>query len=587
MLEHQLTRLIPWVPIRLYAAGAFRLAGIIALLILLGGHAVATEPKALRAYDGMPDGAQDYAAFVKLWDDFLHWRDPKTAMKEQSLVDVAGLETDVYPDYSAEAVATRLRELRGFQGELDDFTVADWPLRQQVEFLAVRAKMDEEEFTLRVSKPWSRDPGFYVDRMLRLTFTELPVAGDVLAEFVRQLDAIPGLATQGRSNLIEVATDYADLAIFNLSNSDGVGHGFPYRTEPPAGVLGWYDDLLDRARSQQPDLVEPIETARAAVESFRNWLITNRPEMKANAGVGKENFDWYLKHVKLMPYTSDDIVTLGQRELDRLWALYALERHRNRDLPEIEISGSATEYQSRIDETDAAIRRFLVEESIITIPDYIDELSTNVPWIVRDDGPNFWEQIQYRNPTPDHLHAVIPGHRFDAIVERNNPDPVRGRLTDDARVEGWAVYLEEAVMNAGLLDDNPRVRELIYLFGIFRAARMPADAWLQLNVMTADEVADYWIERVPYLDRDVARVDAEIYLRRPPGYGLGYTTGMLQMQALLAERKRQLGDAFRLKDFHDEFMAAGRLPLSLIRWEMTGNDEDIAALWSREPLPVD
>jgi hypothetical protein len=554
-----------------------RLVGMLAI-ILVGGSALADTP-ARQAFAGMPDGEN--------WDDFLYWQDPKSASKEKSLVDVAGQETDVYPDYGAQAMAARLSELRQFQRGLDDFAVADWPLRQQVEFLAVRAKIDEEEFTLRVSRPWSRDPGFYVDRMLRLTFTELPVSGDALAEFKRQLDAIPGLAAQGKRNLVDVAADYADLAIFNLSNSDGVGHGFPYRAEPPPGVLGWYDDLLGRARDRQPELVRQIETARAAVASFRDWLIENRSDMTANAGVGKEAFDWYLKHVKLMPYSSDDIVTLGQRELDRLWALYALERHRNRDLPEIRISESAEEYQSRIDDTDAIIRRFLVAEDIITIPEYIGELSTNVPWIVRDGGPNFWEQIQYRDPTPDHLHAVIPGHRFDAVVERNNTHPIRGGVTDGARAEGWAVYLEEAIMNAGLVDDKPRVRELIYLFGIFRAARMPADVWLQLNVMNAEEVADYWIERVPYLDRDVARVDAEIYLRRPPGYGLGYTTGMLQMQALLAERKRQLGEAFRLKDFHDEFMAAGRLPLSLIRWEMTGNDEDIAALWAREPLPAD
>ena len=561
------------------------LAGLLAGLVLVCAQTAVAESEP-RIYDGMPAGTQDYAAFVKLWDEFLYWQDPKSAGKERSLVDVAGLETDVYPDYGSGAMAARLRELRDFQDALDEFAVTAWPLDQQVEFLAVRARMDQEEFTLRVSKPWSRDPGFYVDRMLRLTFTELPVEGDARAEFVRQLAAIPGLVAQGKSNLVEVAADYADLAIFNLDNSDGVGHGYPYRAEPPPGVLGWYDDLLERARIRQPELVERIEVASTAVESFRDWLIANRPDMTADAGVGKEAFDWYLKHVKLMPYTSNEIVTLGQRELDRLWALYALERHRNRSLPEIEISGSAAEYQSRIEATDRLIRRFLEEEAIITIPDYIGELSTNVPWIVRDGGPNFWEQVQFRNPTPDHLHAVIPGHRFDAVVERNNPHPVRGRLTDDARVEGWAVYLEEAVMNAGLLDDQPRVRELIYLFGIFRAARMPADVWLQLNEMTAEEVADYWIERVPYLDRDVARVDAEIYLRRPPGYGLGYTTGMLQMQALLAERKRQLGDAFSLKDFHDELMAAGRLPLSLIHWEMTGDDDDIAALWLRQPLPV-
>ena len=462
--------------------------------------------------------------------------------------------------------------------------MVSWPQSQQIDFLAVRAKLDEREFTLRISKPWSRDPGFYVDRMLRLAFVELPIEGQEQVKLIRQLNAVPGLVEQGKKNLTEVAADYADLAIFNLSNSDGVGHGYPYRAKPPAGVLGWYDDLLARAQAQQPELVAQIRASRAAVASFRDWLIEMRPEMTASAGVGKEAFDWYLKHVKLMPYDSDEIVTLGQRELDRLWAVYALEQHKNRNLPEIESSASAQEYQSRIEATDTAIRDYLEEEEIITIPDYIGELSTNVPWIVRDTGPNFWEHVQFRDPTPDHLHAVIPGHRFDAVVERNNSHPIRGRLTDDARVEGWGVYLEEAVMNAGLLDDKPRVRELIYLFGIFRAARMPADVWLQVNEMTADEVADFWIERVPHLDRDVARVDAEIYLRRPPGYGLGYTTGMLQMQTLLATRKRQLGDAFSLKDFHDELMAAGRLPLSLIHWEMTGDGKGMAKLWKRTPL---
>jgi hypothetical protein len=280
-----------------------------------------------------------------------------------------------------------------------------------------------------------------------------------------------------------------------------------------------------------------------------------------------------------MPYTSNQIVTLGLRELDRLWAQYALERHRNRNLPEINLPESGEEYQRRIDEVDRKIRSFLVDEEIITIPEYIGKFDNNVPWIVRDSGPNFWEQIQFRNPSPDHLHAVIPGHRFDAVVESKNTHPIRGRLTFDARVEGWAVYLEEAMTYAGLLEKQPRVRELIYLFGIFRAARVPADVWLQLNVMSVDQVVEYWMERVPYLDRNVARVDAEIYLRRPPGYGLSYTTGMVQMQRLLAERKRQLGDDFNLKDFHDQLMAAGRLPLSLIRWEMMGKDDQIRHMW--------
>ena len=103
--------------------------------------------------------------------------------------------------------------------------------------------------------------------------------------------------------------------------------------------------------------------------------------------------------------------------------------------------------------------------------------------------------------------------------------------------------------------------------------------------MSVAQVVDYWLERVPYLDRDVARVDAEIYLRRPPGYGLGYTIGMLQMQHLLAEQRRQQGDAFKLGAFHDEFLGKGWLPIALIRWEMTGLDDEIRAFWDWQPLP--
>jgi hypothetical protein len=537
------------------------------ILCLVG---IALLPTSWLAADGapagMPDGRGSYDDLVALFDEFYEWRDSNFT-------------------YDAAAVAARQTEMAKFQERLTDMAVVDWGLAQQVDYLAVRSRFDQVEFRLRVSRPWFRDPGFYADQMLRVTFSELPLEGDEEALFLDRLATVAELSQQARVNLTEVAADYADLAIHNLHNADGVGHGFPYRSTPPRGVIGWYDDLLERAREQQPELVDAIETTQRSVVAFYDWLVKNRSSMTAPAGVGKDRFDWYLKYVKLMPYNSDQIVTLGRRELDRLWSEQALEQHRNRDLPRIEVSDSAEEYEERIAATDRKIRDFLVAEDIITIPDYIGDLDTNVPWIVRPDGPNFWEQVQYRDPTPDHLHAVIPGHRFDGVVEDHNTHPIRGRITSDGRAEGWAVYLEEAMLNAGLLDDQPRVRELILVFGIFRAARVPADVWLQKNEMTVQDVVDWWVTRVPWLDEHVARVDAEIYLRRPPGYGLGYTIGMLQMQSLLAERKRQLRDDFDLKKFHDDFMAAGRLPISLIRWEMTGLDDEIRCLWLRQPIP--
>ena len=555
-----------------------RLAATAALVWTLAPFATAAP------LEGMPEGSGSYEDFVALFQEFLAWQDPERASGERPNRDIAGAAAEVHPDYGAQAVAARIARLEDLQARLENMAVVDWPLPQQSEYLAVRSRFDQQEFTLKVSRPWSRDPGFYADRMLRLTFADLPLDEAAALELRIQLKAVSMLVDEAMENLTEVAADYADLAIFNLTNADGVGHGFPYRAVPPAGVIGWYEDLLERASERQPELREDIAAARESVASFHAWLVENRPAMTGKGGVGKDYFNWYLKHVKLMPYDADQIVTLGLRELDRLWSVLALEKHHNRHLPEIELPETAEDYAARIAETDKRIRTFLVKQEIITIPDYVGELDTNVPWIVRPGGPNFWEQVQYRNPTPDHLHAVIPGHRFDGLVERNNPHPIRGKITSGARTEGWAVYLEEGIMNAGVIDDLPRVRELIYIFGIFRAARVPADVWLQANEMTVDEVVKWWMDRTPWLDVDVARVDAEIYLRRPPGYGLGYTVGMLQVQHLLADRKMQLGDDFVLKDFHDTFMAAGRLPVSLIRWEMTGLDDEVSELWKRERL---
>lgn len=547
------------------------------LVMGLPAQAVA-QPQAAPA--AIPTGTGTYPQMVQLFDEFVKWRDDIAVVGELSdSTNWQGVE-----DWSDRAVAARRAKMDEFLRRIESMNVAAFTRPQQAEYLAVRAKMDEQNFLLNVSKPWERDPGFYVDRMLAVTFAELPLTGADLENTRRQLRGIPVLVQEAKRNLDNVAADYADLALHNLSAADGVGHGHPYRTTPPAGVVGWYDDILSRA-DRQPELRDDIVRARTAVLDFQNWLKTNRPRMTAQAGVGEENFNWYLKNVKLMPYRAHDIVLLGERELDRLWSMHAIERNRNRGLPELQPATSAEEYQRRIDATDKKVREFLVKENFITIPPYINELDTNVPWIVRPQGRNFWEEIQYRDPSPDHIHAVIPGHRFDGIIEDNNKHPIRGRITDGARTEGWGVYLEEAMQRAGYFEDMPRGRELIDLFGIFRAARVPADVWLQLNEMNVNDVITYWRERVPYLDANVSRVDAEIYLRRPPGYGLGYTIGMVQMQQLVGDRKRQLGDAFNLKAFHDEFMAKGRLPLSVIRWEMTGLDDEVRHFWKRDPLP--
>ncbi len=550
------------------------------LLLILAAALVATLTGALAA--GPPAGKGTYEELVALFAEFDAARLPEPWNANFLEHDAPRQAMEVY---QPAAIKARLKNLKAINGRLDRMDVASWPRDQQSEFLAVRAQVDGEEFRLKVLRPWARDPGFYVDLLQRIAFTDLPVAGEKEAALRKELSAVAEIIDAAKATLDDVARDYALLALHNLTTADGVGHGHPYRATPPAGVIGWYDDLLVRAVGRQPSLVEDVRAARDAVADLKAFLEQNLPRYTAKAGVGAKRYDWYLRQVKLLPYDGDGMNLVAAREWERTSAAYALAQHRDRKTPELKPAASAADYQRRIEATDKNIRDFLVREEIITIPPYVGALDTNAPFIVRPGGPNFWEAVQFRDPHPDHLHAVIPGHRFDGLVEDNNKHPIRGKISDGVRAEGWGVYLEESMMLAGVLSERRRVDELIYLFGVFRAARVPADVGMQRNEMTVAEAVKYMMDRTPWLDENVARVDAEIYLRRPPGYGVGYTIGALQMRGLLADVRNQKGAAFKLKDFHDDFMARGRLPISLLRWEMTGLDDEVARFWKREPIP--
>jgi hypothetical protein len=63
-------------------------------------------------------------------------------------------------------------------------------------------------------------------------------------------------------------------------------------------------------------------------------------------------------------------------------------------------------------------------------------------------------------------------------------------------------------------------------------------------------------------------------------------TGRLQIFRLLADRKMQLGDKFDFREFNDQLISMGSVPLALLRWEITGLDDEAKQLWKAERLPT-
>jgi hypothetical protein len=493
---------------------------------------------------------------------------------------------DGVPDYRPAAIAVRQQKIGEFRRRLAAISPSSWTVSEKVDYLLVQARLNALEFLFRVQHPWSSDPGLYVDAVQRVAFAELPVQGDALTALQGRLAAVPTILTQAKTNLTQGQGEFVKLAIRDLSQSDGVEERWPFRKVPPPGARGWYADFIERAKTQQPELVAPAERALAALNNFDAWLKQNASRMNAPVGVGQPDFEWYMRYVRYMPYTMEDSVRIGNREYERGMAFLALERHKNRDLPEIALPVSKEEYDKRMLDAQDSIREFLIKDEILTIPDYASvRLAQEVPWTERVGGKrNFWEEIQFRDPRPDVAHATLPGHAFDAIVRRHDTRPIRGTFSDGGRAEGWAFYLEEGMLQVGYLDDRPRTKELIYIFQAARGVRDPAEAKMQTNEWTVDQAVAYMVGKVPYMDPDVARVDAAIYLRQPT-YGLCYQLGKMEMLKLVGDREHQLGEKFNLKEFDDQFIASGTIPISLIRWEITGLDDEVKAFWNTPEIP--
>lgn len=527
-------------------------------VLLIGGAA------ALRALPEQP-AAGGHDALLALHEEFQKFRQVPAE---------AGL-----PDYTQAAMSRQKTDLDTFKKRLRAIDPSRWPVPRQVDYHVVRAQLNDLEFTHRVVKPWARDPGHYVDLVRRAPHPDLPVKGDELRQVQEQFRAVPRILEQGRRNLTNASSELAHMAIRQLEQSDGINQGEPRRDVPPEGVIGWYRDFIERADRRQPELRPEAEEALAAVEKYRDWLEAQAPKMREPAYVGLDNFNWYLRNVRLMPFTADDLRVIGDREYARALTFLEIEQHRNRKKPPMEPARTAEEHERRVREAEEHIRRFTREHDLMTFPrDLPPQFDTDAYWIVRPEGRHFWEELTYRDPRNNHIHASIPGHRFDGILQRVHPNAIRRSHRDGSRSEGWAFYLEEMYTQAGLLDELPRAKELFYIAIFKRAVRIPAELKMQIGRFTLQQAIDYMVEEVPLMEPNLARYDLAIYLRRPT-YGMNYVMGRVQLEQLLAERSRQLKDKFHLGRFHDEFLTAGPIPISLIRWEMTGRDDEIRRLW--------
>ena len=500
---------------------------------------------------------------------------------DTALVDLAEpVDEHGLPEWNAGTIAARAEAIARERRQLEALDPAPWSVGGKVDYLLVRARLQGLEFEHRVLKPWARDPIFWLEQVQEVPYVELPLPDEEVGRWQPQLAAVPVAVEQARALLSAANRELADLAVFHLEHFDGVGQGQPYRDQPPEGTIGWYADLCGRLAESRPDDLAACRRAEAAVVDFRDWLRANREEMPASAGIGIDELNRYLHDVRLLPYDVEQVLILGEREFHRFRTAWEIVRNRNRELPELELTRSREQHEQRTREGEQRIRSLVAEQELLTFPDDAPAtFETDVFWSPRAlDDRHFWEEIQFRDTLNNHIHASIPGHRFDFMMSQRVDNPIRRRYRDSTRAEGWATYLEEMLVLAGITADRPRAQELFYIALMKRAGRVYAETMMHAGRFDLDDANRYLIDYVPLMEEDLGRYDLEVYLRRP-GLGSGYILGKIQLEQLISERSLQLGDEFDLGAFHDDLLSRGMIPLTLLRWEITGYDDQVRNYW--------
>jgi len=489
--------------------------------------------------------------------------------------------TDGVPDYTSSALKRQYQDLQVYRRRLAAIDSSSWPTAQRIDYRLVQAEMNGLDFDHRVMRPWSRNPCFYVvinpdppEKFHEGSEVEgvlhvpaMPITGKDLPEFRMKLQAIPKLLAQAKVNLTEDAKDLWFLGIRMKKKESAI-----------------LESLIQMLIKHHPALVSDAQRAKSAVDGFRVWLEEKSKGMRAPSGIGIDNYNWYMKNVHLVPYTFEEQMVLIERELNRATAFLKIEENRNRKLAPQQIVSSAAEFRRRFEEAAKGLMEFLGREEIYSVPVWLHVGPFEGEFITETGGRDFFTQIEYHDPLAMRCHGT---HTMDDLREEHDTRvrPIRGLASLyniwDTRAEGLATAHEEMMLQAGLFDNRPHSKELIYILLANRAARALASLKMQSNDFSLEDGIKYSVEWTPRnwlpANGDFVYDDLRLYLLQP-GYGTSYVIGKIQIDQLMADRAHQLGDQFVLKDFMDDFIASGMIPIALTRWEITGLEDEVKKL---------
>ena len=533
-----------------------------------------------------------------LADDFWTWR---AAEQPVSSDDIPRLNRPLNwtPDWSPETVRRYQEKLVSFESRWRALKASKGSIQQQVDYRLMGSALARVRWELEVNRGWRRNPLFYVDQTVGAYFHLLlpppPFDRARTEQIVATLTSVPATLDFARKNLSQMVGPFARLAIDHLQN---------IRPQMQASITA-LKPKLDSASASSLD--GSAEKAIQALESYRDWLTQRVDSLPTQTAVGRADYIFFLKNVALIPYSPERLLEIGSDEWARSVAFQIYEEHRNKGLPQLQIFKSVNDEIAGEIKDELAIREYLEAKDLLSVPswvehyrvaampDYLDPLQSigeaddfTSPTRLKENSTRYINppaaNLGYfalsaaKDPRGEIVHEGVPGHYLQLVLSWAHSDPIRHHYYDSGANEGIGFYAEEMMLEAGLFDNSPRSREIIYNFMRLRALRVEVDVKLALGLFTIDQAAEYLQRTVP-MDRQTAGAEAAFFASGP-GQAISYQIGKTQILHFLADAQSRQGDKFSLRAFHDFLWLNGNVPLSLQRWEYLGLKDDLDAIES-------
>ena len=498
--------------------------------------------------------------------------------------------------------------------ELDATDTAALSRENQVDAAILRNQLQYDIWTAETLQSWAWDPQVYnnvaggaIYGLMAREFAPLP---ERLKSAAARMQKIPALLAQARENL--------DPARVPKVHAETVA-------KQNAGILSIVDtfitpNLKDLPEADRAQAEAAIDGLKKAVAEHQDWLDdTLVPNAQGEFRIGAEKYDQKLQFALLSSLSRADIKQRAEGELKRVREeMYGIARTVLKDkpgAPALPETPTADEQQKAIEaalelayaerpardkvvpDAEAALAQateFVRKHDLVTLPDapveiiempefqrgvavaYCDSpgpLDKNLKtFYAVSPIPEEWDQKQIDsflreyNSRMIHLlsiHEGTPGHYLEGWHSAKFPSTLRAVLRSGMFAEGWAVYTEKMMADAGYLDNDPLFRLVQMKFYLRTIANAILDQGVQVDGWTREQAMDLMVRQTFQQEREAAGkwTRAQLTSAQLPTYFVGVQEHFDMRKA--AEAK--LGAQFNLKAYHDQVLSYGAPPVRFVR----------------------